>query len=192
MRAKHTSHFRSMKYPRCVLLLVAALLALAQAKSAPIPVAAATDAHTHDLSVARFALDALNAHLATAHAMQTFSTPDVTPEAAKEWTLTTTDGATLVVQVDNDGDAAQQLHAAWSVEADGSRKMVYHVKALPSSSAWVLGLGVLFVALGVIVVMSSKPSSIARAREPPSSPKGSSSPPASAASAVRRRRSKLD
>ncbi|KDO22284.1 hypothetical protein SPRG_12124 [Saprolegnia parasitica CBS 223.65] len=71
-----------MKYPRCVLLVLAALLALAQAKS--IPVAAATDAHAHDLRVARFALDTLNAHLSTAHAMQTFSAPDVTPEAAKE------------------------------------------------------------------------------------------------------------
>ncbi|OQR84439.1 hypothetical protein ACHHYP_13379 [Achlya hypogyna] len=181
-----------MKYARAILLLVAAIAAFASAKSTPIPAAAATAAQQHDLGVAQFALASLNSHLSTSHAVQTFTTPEVTTENTKEWTLTTTDGVQYIVQVDNDADANKLLHAAWTVEADGSRKMIYHAKAVPSSTAWVLGLGVLFIALGVIVVMSSKPSVVARERPSPSSPSGSTPSQFSSSSAVRRRRSKLD
>ncbi|OQS03895.1 hypothetical protein THRCLA_21034 [Thraustotheca clavata] len=169
-----------------VLIVLAAILSVSLSSSVAIPVSAVAPEHKESFELASGTLNQLNTNLNAKYQLDTFTLPSQVENELKEWTLTTDDGAKIIVQTTQD----KQLYAAWNVDADGQKTMIFHVKAAVSSTAWILGFGLLFVALGVIVVMSSKPSIVARERPVTKEIERNTSP--TSATGARRRRSKLD
>ncbi|ETV99008.1 hypothetical protein H310_08481 [Aphanomyces invadans] len=133
----------------------------------------------------------LNEHFKPAVPFQIESAKQLhaTDDSKSQWRITSNKGA-FDINVQEDASTKElSLVSVYQIGVDGTKTLIYEPKGLPTT--WLLGSGLALLIVGVVVLTSSRPSSIARAPAavPPSSPKGSAE---ATNASLRRRRSKLD
>ncbi|RHY38749.1 hypothetical protein DYB30_007092 [Aphanomyces astaci] len=163
---------------------------LVRACVALVALLTAATATPNAAAVSAISAETLNAHFKPAVPFHIESATQVHAEDAKsQWRGTSNKGAFDIDVQEDASTNVLSLLTVYHIDVDGTKTLIYEPKGLPTT--WLLGAGLALVLVGVVVLTSSRPSSIARAptAAPPSSPKGSAG---ATTAALRRRRSKLD